>query len=102
MGLLGSVPIEQNHSVNVRHMISGETWSITEEIVELMKKHQHYWRQQTQMESNLKVSIHRYKTNEEGRDGIDDTLAKQHLTQNAYTNFICKVIKVKTVLTIHN
>ena len=66
-------------------------WSITEEITELMKKYQHQWRQQSQIESNLKVSIHRYKTNKEYQDGINDTLAKQHLTQHAYTEYYVKL-----------
>ena len=44
IGILGSVPAEQNYSVNISRMGLDAIWFINKEIVELMKKHQHYRR----------------------------------------------------------
>jgi len=90
LGLLGSVSAEQNHAANVAHLGKGASWSITEQISNLMKKNQYYWRKESGKNADLTVSLHRFKSRLSGQEGINDVNAKRDLTRHAYTTYFGK------------
>lgn len=73
-------------SLNVAYLGKGEKWSITEQIVKLTNNHQ----QDTNKNSQLKVSLHRFKSKLNGQKRIDDINTKDYLTQHAYTTYYGK------------
>ena len=93
LGILGSVSAEQNHSSNVAHLRKGAFWSITEQISNLMNKHQYNWRKDIAKNADLTVSLHRFKSILCGQEGIDDVNAKIDLTRHAYTTYFGKSSK---------
>jgi hypothetical protein len=84
LGLLGSVPAEQNHASIVAHLGEGASWEISQHIQHLMNHQKELTKQRTEKENTQFCSTLRYKSTKCGQQGKDDEEAKKTLSNFAY------------------
>ena len=87
IGMNGSSSAEQNHSSVSAHLGDGATWSIVEQIDQLIKRHQHCVRKSMMENNKLYVKIQKYISPFLDYEGIADIAARKFLSNYAYQNF---------------
>ena len=87
IGMNGSSSAEQNHSSVCAYLGDGATWSIVEQIDQLIKRHQDRVRKSMMENNKLYVKIQNYITLFLDYEGIADIAARKFLSNYAYQNF---------------
>jgi hypothetical protein len=90
LGLLGSVPAEQNHASIVAHLGDGASWDIATQIQQLMNRQKELTKQRTEKENSLYCSSLHYKSSKNGQSARDDQEAKKILSNYAYQKIFLK------------
>jgi hypothetical protein len=90
LGLLGSVPAEQNHASIVAHLGEGASWEIAQQITQLMNRQKELTKQRTEKENSLYCSTLHYKSSKRGQSAQDDEAAKTLLSNYAYQKLFLK------------
>jgi hypothetical protein len=84
LGLLGSVPAEQNHASIVAHLGEGATWEIAQQIQHLMDRQKELTKQRTEKENSQFCSTIHYKSTRRGKERKDEEEAKKTLSSYAF------------------
>jgi hypothetical protein len=84
LGLLGSVPAEQNHASIVAHLGEGGSWEIAQHIQHLMNRQKELTKQRTEKENSQYCSTLHYKSSKRGQERKDEEDAKKCLSNYAY------------------
>ena len=63
-----------------------------------MTRRQQHRKEQIQTDNDLKVSCHRFKSEFDGQEGIDDVNAKKDLTNHAWNTYYGKAVKAARYL----
>jgi hypothetical protein len=84
LGLLGSVPAEQNHASIVAHLGDGASWDIANQIQHLMNRQKELTKQRTEKENAHFCSTIHYKSSKKGQEQKDEEEAKKTLSNHAY------------------
>ena len=91
----GSAPAEQNHSSVNAHFGESGAWTIIFQINKLMERQNYFINKDTTKHDNLFMIQHKYESEFNGDLSIQDTAARQSLSQYAYENLWLKVLKRK-------